>query len=62
MKVHFYVTKLSSKEKIDIYQKRLKGVSIKTLFLEYGITEKNIEYLCRLIKLHGDDILRLTNV
>ena len=58
MEVHFYMAKLTRKQKIEIYEKRKEGVSISQLSKQYCISHPVIEYLCRLIDMHGVDILR----
>ena len=52
------MSKLSYEDKIEIYNKRKKGVTLSTLCSEYGITVHNIQYLIRLIDKHGFNILR----
>lgn len=52
------MSKLAREQKIEIYQKRKSGVSIQKLALEYNMTKKNINYLVRLLDLHGENILR----
>lgn len=54
------MTKLSYKEKIEIYNKRKEGETLKTLQSKYGMTKHNIQYLVWLIDKHGFDILRTT--
>lgn len=58
MEVHFYMAKLTREQKIEIYEKRKKGISFSKLSKEYNIRKDNIQYLCRLIDRHGIDILR----
>ena len=54
----FLLSKLTRKQKLDIYAKRQAGHTISQLAREYGIHKSGIEYLCRLIARHGPDILR----
>ena len=50
--------KLSYNDKINLYNDKLNGKSIKSLSQKYGITYHNVQYLIRLIDRHGFDILR----
>ena len=43
------MSKLSYKEKIEIYNKRKEGETLKTLQSKYGMTKHNIQYLVWLI-------------
>ena len=52
------MSKLSYDDKINLYNDKLNGKSIKTLSRKYGITYHNVQYLIRLIDRHGFDILR----
>ena len=54
------MSKLSYEEKIEIYNKRKQGETLKTLQYKYGITKHNIQYLVWLIDKHGFNILRTT--
>lgn len=54
------MSKLSFEEKIEIYNKRKEGETLKTLQSKYGMTKHNIQYLVWLIDKHGFDILRTT--
>ena len=54
------MSKLSYEEKIEIYNKRKEGETLKTLQSKYGMTKHNIQYLVWLIDKHGFDILRTT--
>ena len=54
----FLLSKLTHQQKLEIYAKRKAGYTISHLSLEYGINERGIKYLCRLIDHHGPDILR----
>ena len=50
--------KLTREQKIEIYNKRKEGKTIPSLSNIYGIIEHNVEYIIRLIDMHGIDILR----
>ena len=50
--------KLTREDKIEIYERRLKGETISTLVKKFNIVESKIKYLIALIKKHGYDILR----
>ena len=52
------MSKLSYDDKINLYNDKLNGKSIKSLSRKYGITYHNVQYLIRLIDRHGFDILR----
>ena len=52
------MSKLSYEDKINIYNSRKSGMSIKLLALKYGIREEVIKYLIRLIDKHGFNVLR----
>ena len=52
------MSKLSYEKKIEIYNKRKEGETLKTLQYKYGMTKHNIQYLVWLIDKHGFDILR----
>ena len=52
------MSKLSYEEKIEIYNKRKEGETLKTLQSKYEMTKHNIQYLIWLIDKHGFDILR----
>ena len=54
------MSKLSYEERIEIYNKRKEGETLKTLQSKYGMTKHNIQYLVWLIDKHGFDILRTT--
>lgn len=54
------MSKLSYEEKIEIYNKRKEGETLKTLQSKYGMTKHYIQYLVWLIDKHGFDILRTT--
>jgi len=52
------MSKLNYEDKIDIYNKRKKGIVLEELSKEYGVNPRTIKYLVRLIDRHGFDILR----
>lgn len=52
------MAKLTREQKIEIYERRLKGESLKALALEFNINIHTIEYLIRLLNKHGYSILR----
>ena len=55
------MSKLSYKDKINIYKERKKGKQISFLSSKYNVRSDNIAYLIRLIDKHGFDILRTTS-
>ena len=52
------MTKLSYEDKLEIYNKRKEGISLKTFHLQYGITVHNIQYIIYLVNKHGYEILK----
>lgn len=52
------MSKISYEDKIEIYNKRKQGISLKTLHLQYGITVHNIQYIIWLVDKHGYEILK----
>ena len=52
------MSKLSYEDKINLYNDKLNGKSIKLLGPKYGITYHNVQYLIRLIDRHGFNILK----
>lgn len=52
------MSKLSYEDKIEIYDKRKKGITLKTLHLQYGIAMHNIQYIIWLVDKHGYEILK----
>ena len=52
------MSKLTIKDKIEIYERRKKGETISSLTKAFDVNESNIRYLIALIKKHGYDILR----
>ena len=58
MEVHFFMSKLTREQKIEIYHKRKAGVTAQRLSKEYEINRGGIIYLITLIDKHGEVILR----
>ena len=58
MEVHFYMSKLTREQKIEIYNKRKQGKSIAYLSKEYSILDNHVLYLVNLIDKHGKGIIR----
>ena len=56
--MHFYMSKLTREQKIQIYKKRKASKSLQNLSKEYHIRKGNIRYLIRLIDRHGNQVLR----
>lgn len=54
------MSKLSSEDKIELYNKRKEGKTLNILQSKYGMAKHNIQYLVWLIDKHGFDILRTT--
>lgn len=54
----FFMAKLTDEQRIEIYERRLKGESLKFLALEFNINIHRLEYLIRLLDKHGYSILR----
>lgn len=52
------MSKLTREQKIQIYEERKEGSSLINLSKKYGVGKTSIDYLIRLIDLHGFDILR----
>ena len=52
------MAKLTNKQKIEIYERKLKGESTKELSIEFNINTSNVKYLFSLINKHGKNILR----
>ena len=52
------MTKLTNQQRIEIYERRLKGESLKNLSLKFNLNESKIKYLIALINKHGYNILR----
>ena len=57
----FYMGKLNYEDKINLYNDKKQGMSLKALSLKYNIRTKNVQYLYCLIEKHGFDILRTLN-
>ena len=54
------MSKLSYEDKINIYNDKKSGMSIKSLCSKYGVCDTVVKYLTSLIDKHGIDILRTT--
>ena len=54
------MSKLSYEDKINLYDERKNGCSMRTLSKKYNIAVHGVQYLCCLIDKHGIDILRTT--
>ena len=52
------MSKLNNQQRIEIYNKKKAGYSVKSLTLEYGINKSRINYLVRLLDRHGLGVLR----
>lgn len=52
------MSKLSNEDKINLYNERKNGYSMRMLSKKYNITVHGVQYLCCLIDKHGIDILR----
>ena len=52
------MSKLTNKQKIEIYERKLKGEILKSLALEFKMNIHTLEYLVRLLNKHGYSILR----
>ena len=52
------MSKLTRKDKIEIYERRKKGETISSLTKSFNVRGSNIRYLIALIKKYGYDILR----
>ena len=52
------MAKLTNEQKIEIYERRLKGESLKFLSFNFNISIHNVQYLIRLIDKHGYSIIR----
>lgn len=50
------MAKLTREERIKIYEKRRNGLTIRQISQEYGVADKNIDYLVQLINHHGQGI------
>ena len=54
----FYMSKLSYEDKINIYNNKKEGMSIKALSKKYDVRDNVIKYLVRVIDKHGYEVLR----
>lgn len=52
------MAKLTNEQRIEIYERRLKGEPIESLALEFNINVCSLKYLVRLLKKHDYNILR----
>ena len=52
------MSKLTRRDKIEIYERRLKGETISSIAKSFNMNKSNIKYLINLIKKHGYDVLR----
>lgn len=52
------MSKLTRGDKIEIYERRLKGETISSIAKSFNMNKSNIKYLINLIKKHGYDVLR----
>ena len=52
------MSKLTRKDKIEIYKRKLEGETTSSLAKSFNVRSSNIDYLIQLIKRHGYDILR----
>ena len=53
-----FMSKLTRKDKIEIYERRKKGETISSLAKFFNVYKSTINYLIALIEKHGYDILR----
>ena len=53
-----FFMKLTYEDKIEIYQLRKQGESLKNLSKKYDISDSNIKYLVRLIDQYGIEIVK----
>ena len=51
------MAKLSYEDKINLYNDRKNGMTMKSLSIKYNIRTKNAQYLCCLIEKHGIEVL-----
>ena len=52
------MSKLTRGDKIEIYERRLKGETISSIAKSFNMNKSNIKYLINLIKKHSYDVLR----
>ena len=50
------MSKLTREDKIEIYERRLKGETISSIAKSFNMNKSNIKYLINLIKKHGYDV------
>ena len=50
------MAKLTNEQRIEIYERRLKGETLSSLALEFNININRLKYLVRLLKKHGYNI------
>ncbi|MDK6727592.1 IS3 family transposase, partial [Neisseria mucosa] len=50
--------KLSYEDKVQIYDLRKSGATLKSLSKQFNLNQSGIEYLIRLIDRHGVDIVK----
>lgn len=55
------MARLTNEERIEIYERRLKRESLKSLALNFSVSQTVIKYLIRLIEKHGYNVLRDNN-
>lgn len=55
------MSKLTVKEKIEIYEKRQQGITISSLSQKYNVHGENLKYLICLIKRHGYGVVERKN-
>ena len=56
----FYMSKLTYEDKKNMYSDKKNGMSIIQISNKYKVRETTVKYICRLIEVHGYDILRTT--
>ena len=54
------MSKLTYEDKINLYNDRKEGLSVNSISKKYGIRKSGINYLVKLIDIHGYDIIRKT--
>lgn len=52
------MSKLTNDQRLEIYYKRKQGMTISGLSKSYNVNKHTIEYLIRLLDMHGKDVLR----
>ena len=53
-----FMARLTNEQKIKIYERKLKGETLSSLALEFNVNVHRLEYMVRLLKRHGYNILR----